>query len=114
MRTWCIGPKGESKDARRQRIRQYEDFFNPSGMATPDDTVAYEDCQRGFASRVSPWLQGYMRGMEVSIEGPSDLADRIDLKPDYSVSGNSRLCDETIYQSYYREWARRMSGALVA
>lgn len=114
MRTWCIGPKGESKDARRQRIRQYEDFFNPSGMATPDDTVAYEDCQRGFASRVSPWLQGYARGMEVSIEGPSELADRIDLKPDYSVSGNSRLCDETIYQSYYREWARRMAGALVA
>jgi benzoate/toluate 1,2-dioxygenase alpha subunit len=35
MRTWCIAPKGESAQARRQRIRQYEDFFNPSGMATP-------------------------------------------------------------------------------
>jgi len=58
MRTWCIAPKGESAAARRQRIRQYEDFFNPSGMATPDDTVAYESCQRGHAGRVEPWLQG--------------------------------------------------------
>jgi len=59
MRTWCIAPRGESPAARRQRFRQYEDFFNPSGMATPDDTVAYESCQRGFASAVEPWLQGY-------------------------------------------------------
>ena len=63
MRTWCIAPVGESAEARRQRIRQYEDFFNPSGMATPDDTVSYENCQRGHASRVEPWLQGYARGM---------------------------------------------------
>jgi len=114
MRTWCIGPKGESAAARKQRIRQYEDFFNPSGMATPDDTVAYEDCQRGFAGKVEPWLQGYARGMAMRHEGPNPLADRIDLKPEYSVAGNSRLCDETVYQSYYREWARRMAGVYAA
>ena len=114
MRTWCIGPKGEGAAARRQRIRQYEDFFNPSGMATPDDTVAYEDCQRGFAGKVQPWLQGYARGMAMRRPGGNDLADRIDLKPDWSIAGNSRLCDETIYQSYYREWARRMAGVLAA
>jgi benzoate/toluate 1,2-dioxygenase alpha subunit len=112
MRTWCIGPKGESREARRQRIRQYEDFFNPSGMATPDDTVAYEDCQRGFAGKVAPWLQGYQRGMASRRQGSSVLSEQIDLKPDWSIEGNSRLCDETIYQSYYREWARRMAGAL--
>ena len=111
MRTWCIGPKGESAAARRQRIRQYEDFYNPSGMATPDDTVAYEDCQRGFAGKVMPWLQGYQRGMATRGEGASPLADRIGLKPAWSIEGNSRLCDETVYQSYYREWARRMAGA---
>ena len=32
---YCIAPKGESAEARAQRIRQYEDFFNASGMATP-------------------------------------------------------------------------------
>ncbi len=114
MRTWCIGPKGEGPEARKQRIRQYEDFFNPSGMATPDDTVAYEDCQRGFAGKVEPWLQGYSRGMGISTSGPNALADKIALKPQWSVAGNSRLCDESIYQSYYREWARRMAGVLSA
>ena len=34
---YCIAPKGESAEARTQRIRQYEDFFNATGMATPDD-----------------------------------------------------------------------------
>ncbi len=32
---YCIAPKGESDAARAHRIRQYEDFFNASGMATP-------------------------------------------------------------------------------
>ena len=69
MHTWCLAPRGESAAARATRIRQYEDFFNPSGMATPDDTVAYEACQRGFASRVEPWLQGYLRGTGVTRMG---------------------------------------------
>ncbi|MDO5512515.1 Rieske 2Fe-2S domain-containing protein, partial [Corynebacterium sp.] len=34
---WCIAPKGESDKSRAARIRQYEDFFNATGMATPDD-----------------------------------------------------------------------------
>ncbi|SQC40969.1 2-chlorobenzoate 1,2-dioxygenase, alpha subunit [Klebsiella pneumoniae] len=29
---WCFAPKGESDQARALRIRQYEDFFNVSGM----------------------------------------------------------------------------------
>ena len=40
IRTWCVAPVGEAPEARRRRIRQYEDFYNPSGMATPDDTAA--------------------------------------------------------------------------
>ncbi|WP_322874062.1 SRPBCC family protein, partial [Acinetobacter baumannii] len=30
---YCIAPKGEAPEARARRIRQYEDFFNASGMA---------------------------------------------------------------------------------
>jgi len=26
-----------------------------------------------------------------------------------SVLADAQTCDETLYQSYYREWARRMS-----
>ena len=48
MRSYCLAPIGESEEARAWRLRQYEDFFNPTGMATPDDTVTYEDCQAGF------------------------------------------------------------------
>lgn len=111
MRTWCIAPKGESAAARRQRIRQYEDFFNPSGMATPDDTTSYENCQRGYASRVEPWLQGYARGMSASRQGGNLFSDKIGMKPERSVLADAQLCDETLYHAYYREWLRRMQKA---
>lgn len=114
MRTWCIAPKGESSAARRQRIRQYEDFFNPTGMATPDDTVSYENCQIGFASTQEPWLQGYARGTTASVEGGNRFADRIDVRPERSVLADSQLCDETLYHSYYRAWAKRMSAEFPA
>ena len=112
MRTWCLAPKGESANARRLRIRQYEDFFNPSGLATPDDTSAYENCQRGFAGRVEPWLQGYCRGMTASRAGGNAYSDMIGMTPARSVLADSQLCDETLFHSYYREWVRRMAKAL--
>lgn len=34
---YCMAPIGESPQERATRIRQYEDFFNVSGMGTPDD-----------------------------------------------------------------------------
>jgi benzoate/toluate 1,2-dioxygenase subunit alpha len=114
MRTWCIAPKGESAEARRQRIRQYEDFFNPTGMATPDDTISYENCQIGFGGDAGPWLQGYARGMTASVEGGNRFADRIDLWPERSVLADSQLCDETLYHSYYRAWVQRMSDEFTA
>lgn len=114
MRTWCIAPKGEGAAARRQRIRQYEDFFNPTGMATPDDTVSYENCQIGFAGKSEPWLQGYARGITASVAGGNRFADRIDLYPERSVLADSQLCDETLYHAYYRAWAARMAKALEA
>ncbi len=112
MRTWCIAPRGESGEARRQRIRQYEDFFNPSGMATPDDTVCYENCQSGFAAKRDPWLQGYGRGMLASQTGGSPMTEAIDARAERHVTGNSQLCDETLYHAYYREWARRIGPVL--
>jgi benzoate/toluate 1,2-dioxygenase alpha subunit len=111
MRTWCIGPKGESAAARRQRIRQYEDFFNPSGLATPDDTVTYENCQRGFTSRVEPWLQGYSRGITATQEGGNAFSDMIGMQPQRNVVAGGQLADESLFHGYYREWVRRMAGA---
>jgi len=110
MRTWCIAPKGESPAARRQRIRQYEDFFNPTGMATPDDTVAYENCQVGYAAPTERWLQGYARGMTASRAGGNDFSELLGMAPERSVAADSKLCDETLFHSYYRAWAQRMAG----
>src|SRR3979411_651152 len=48
---YCIAPKGESDEARARRIRQYEDFFNASGMATPDDLEEFRACQMSYLGR---------------------------------------------------------------
>jgi benzoate/toluate 1,2-dioxygenase alpha subunit len=114
MRTWCIAPKGESAEARRHRIRQYEDFFNPTGMATPDDTISYENCQIGYAAKLAPWLQGYARGMTATVEGGNRFSEKIGLAPERSVLADSQLCDETLYHSYYRAWRSLVAKGLEA
>ncbi|CCA90679.1 SRPBCC family protein [Novosphingobium sp. PP1Y] len=110
MRTFCIAPRGESAEARRQRIRNYEDFFNPTGMATPDDTVSYEDCQAGNANPLQSWAYGYCRGATASVTGGNAFSDLLEMNPARSVLGDAMLCDETLYHSYYRAWLARMEA----
>ena len=94
---------------RRQRIRQYEDFFNPTGMAIADDNAVYEECQAGMSDRINQWLQGHARGLSETREGGNELSDAIGMHPARSIAGASQLADETLFQSYYREWASRMA-----
>jgi benzoate/toluate 1,2-dioxygenase alpha subunit len=112
MRTFCVAPVGESKEARRIRIRQYEDFFNPSGLATPDDAVVYEACQEGFASEQMPWLQGYSRGLAREFGQTNEYAEAIGMTPAHSALGDPSLGDETIFHAYYRTWLERLASAL--
>lgn len=112
METWCLVPRGESAEARRLRIRQYEDFFNPTGMAIADDNAVYEECQQGMSDRQNIWLQGHARGLAATREGGDELSQSIGMHPRRSISGSSQLADETLFQSYYREWSRRMAEAL--
>jgi benzoate/toluate 1,2-dioxygenase subunit alpha len=112
MQTWCIAPRGETPAARTLRIRQYEDFFNPTGMATPDDTVCYEEAQVGMAEQERPWLQGHSRGHAASAAGGNAFSELIDVAPSYSVLADSQLGDESLFRTYYRAWAGRMAGAL--
>ncbi len=107
--SYCLAPVGESPDKRRQRLRQYEDFFNPSGLATPDDTVTFEDCQQGFECGAAQWQQGMMRGMSASRRGPDDHARELGIAPAQSMSGPFSMSDETIFQSMYRAWMRRLT-----
>lgn len=108
MTTYCLGPRGEATAARRQRLRQYEDFFNPSGMATPDDLVVYEKCQ--LTAAPDRW-QGYERGWTAQVAGSDPEADELGVKPLVSVRGVGQLWDETHMQGYYQAWRERMALA---
>lgn len=102
--SYCVAPVGENAEQRRQRLRQYEDFFNPSGLATPDDTMTYEDCQRGFATGDIEWQQGYARGMGTVQAGPDSHANELGIHPLHAVSGTFDMSDETVFHAMYRHW----------
>jgi hypothetical protein len=107
--SYCLAPVGESPERRRQRLRQYEDFFNPSGLATPDDTVTFEDCQRGFESGAIEWQQGSARGMARVIDGADVHAAELGIDPLTSVSGAFEMGDETVFRALYRHWRSRLA-----
>jgi len=112
--TYCIAPKGESRAARTQRIRQYEEFFNPSGLATPDDTTLFEDCHAAQKSDWIDWQQGYMRGLASVRAGANDEARELGLNPATSIASTAGICDETIFHGPLREWRRRIERATAA
>jgi benzoate/toluate 1,2-dioxygenase alpha subunit len=109
--TYCIAPKGESREARTRRIRQYEEFFNPSGLATPDDTTIFEDCQAAPQAEAVDWYQGYMRGLAVMENGPNEHARELGINPLTSIASAFGLGDETIFHGPWREWRRRLGDA---
>ena len=77
---YCIAPIGESAESRARRIRQYEDFFNASGMATPDDLEEFRSCQAGYAGFELEW-NDMSRGAKHWVQGPDAAADEIGLIP---------------------------------
>lgn len=104
MRTFCLAPVGESAEARRLRIRQYEEFFNPTGLATPDDITNYEDCQRGMQALNIAWQQGQGRGVTSQTSTPPPAARELGVAPRSSVVGGFNLGDETVMHETYRCW----------
>ena len=105
---YCIAPKGESAEARAHRIRQYEDFFNVSGMATPDDLEEFRACQEGFNGRAMPW-NDMSRGATHWIEGADAAARDIDLKP---LMSGARAEDEGLFVLQHRHWLAAMQRAV--
>jgi len=108
MRLYCIAPVGEAPDVREYRIRQFEDFFNATGMATPDDNIAYEQCQTGYGAEQAEWQQGYDRGFSALQDGPNDYARELGVEPVTSLVGPFDVGDETVFHAGYREWIRLM------
>ena len=110
MTSHCLAPIGESAEARRLRIRQYEDFFNPSGLATSDDNVMYEYCQSGYAADADGWTQGYSRGLGAPHAPPVDIARGLEIRPTGASYGSLAFGDETCFHAGYREWRRLLTS----
>ena len=109
VKIYCIGPKDDTPSMRQRRIRQYEDFFNATGLATPDDLMEFEQCQRGYEGREVKWQQGYDRGMADLIDGPDELAVELGLKP---YSSGPDATHETLYHGQYRQWNKMMTAGV--
>ena len=105
---YCIAPKGEAPEQRTHRIRQYEDFFNASGMATPDDLEEFRSCQIGYMAGAAPW-NDLSRGAQHWIEGPDEGAAAIGLKP---VLSGAKTEDEGLFAVQHRYWMETMQRHL--
>ncbi|MDR5739224.1 Rieske 2Fe-2S domain-containing protein [Caballeronia sp. LZ016] len=105
---FCFAPKGESAESRAIRIRQYEDFFNVSGMGTSDDLEEFRACQAGYASTTSMW-NDMSRGAPLWVHGPDANAKGMGLNP--LISGE-RSEDEGLFVVQHEYWMRVMRDAL--
>ncbi|TPE48955.1 benzoate 1,2-dioxygenase large subunit [Amaricoccus solimangrovi] len=106
---YCVAPKGESREARARRIRQYEDFFNASGMATPDDTEEFRATQRGYAGAAVAKWNDLTRGATQWITGPDEDAKAIGLEP---ILSGARTEDEGLFVIQHKQWRERMRAAV--
>jgi benzoate/toluate 1,2-dioxygenase alpha subunit len=105
---YCIAPKGESAEARARRIRQYEDFFNASGMATPDDLEEFRACQMSYLGRAARW-NDLSRGAKHWSPGPDALAEALGLNP---LMSGARLEDEGLFLVQHKYGQDAMRRAL--
>lgn len=105
---YCFAPKGESAEERTLRIRQYEDFFNVSGMGTPDDLEEFRACQTGYAGADTLW-NDLSRGATRWIEGPDANARAIGLEP---LLSGERSEDEGLFVRQHEYWAEALKAGI--
>ena len=105
---YCFGPRGESADLRATRIRQYEDFFNVSGMGTPDDLEEFRTCQSTYAGAGDLW-NDLSRGARRWIAGPDANASAMGMNP---LLSSERSEDEGLFVRQHEHWANIMLAAI--
>ncbi len=106
--TFCFAPKSDTPEERANRIRQYEDFFNATGMATPDDVAAFNASQRGFHATNMEWSD-VSRGSRNIVEGGDERAASIGLEPKFT---GTQLQDEAIYLNQHHYWQELLTRGL--
>lgn len=105
---FCFAPKGENAEDRALRIRQYEDFFNVSGMGTPDDLEEFRACQQGYNATNLPWSD-MSRGATRWLESADENAQAMDINPLLSAP---RSEDEALYISHHHHWQQTLLRSL--
>ncbi|MHA7846861.1 Rieske 2Fe-2S domain-containing protein [Serratia sp. D1N4] len=105
---FCFAPKGENTEDRALRIRQYEDFFNVSGMGTPDDLEEFRACQQGYNATNLPWSD-MSRGATRWLEGADENAQAMGINPLLSAP---RSEDEALYISHHHHWQQTLLRSL--
>lgn len=109
--TYCIAPEGESAEARALRIRQYEDFFNASGMATPDDLTEFDNSQIGFAGGDRHVFNDLSRGGAGWAVGAGEHGKELKVE---SVKTANSVTEEALYVALQEDWIARMRNAINA
>lgn len=105
---YCFGPKGESEENREIRLRQYEDFFNVSGMGTADDLEEFRACQEGYSGSAAQW-NDLSRGAPLWIKGPDENAKAMGMNP---LLSGERSEDEGLYICQHQYWLDVMQAAV--
>lgn len=106
---YCFAPKGESASDRALRIRQYEDFFNVSGMGTPDDLEEFRACQGSYEGAGALW-NDLSRGAQRWINGQDENAKAMDLHP---LLSGSRSEDEGLFVRQHEYWAQALRAGIL-
>jgi benzoate/toluate 1,2-dioxygenase alpha subunit len=101
---WCIAPVGEPPGMRAARLRKFEDFFLPSGMATPDDVAVAESAHKASFAFHSAWTN-MARGAEFAIAGPDAAARELGMSPRFSTNSWDH---EVSMQGVYRRWVEML------
>ncbi|EME37375.1 Benzoate 1,2-dioxygenase alpha subunit [Kocuria palustris PEL] len=107
----CIAPVGESKENRANRIRQYEDFFSASGMATPADLKEFRSCNKTYWAKGAQW-NDMARAMEHEVQGPDEQAKALGM--DDVLASGVKTEDEGLYPIQHGYWHEAMESGLQA
>ncbi|OOY21950.1 benzoate 1,2-dioxygenase large subunit [Thioclava sp. DLFJ5-1] len=107
---YCFAPVGEPPEERALRLRQYEDFFNVSGMGTPDDLEEFRACQEAYAAADGVW-NDLSRGATRWENGPDENAKAMGMNPILSAE---RAEDEGLFVRQHEFWAETLLKALEA
>ncbi len=109
VESFALAAREDTPEIRTKRIRQFEDFYNATGLATPDDLATFEACHDGLQGSLVQWQMGYDRGFSQMRSGGDE--DSLPVGMD-AVSSGPDFQDEVLLHGQYREWLRLMAPAL--